>query len=135
MKGKLVLGFVVLSVFGFSSFPSYAQSSSIDQRIFGTWIFIRASNWGNDTGDTATLVFNPNGSGTHTVTFQGEATQEKNFTYGFSLDGTIYIFDGRIKSRNGQAFQVFFEFNSGYTPYFSPDGKTLIIDNKVYRRR
>jgi hypothetical protein len=70
MKKKLVLFFMFLLVFGFSSFSCFAQSSSNDQRIVGTWVDVSGN----------TLVFNANGSGS----WAGET-----FTYGVSVAGIL----------------------------------------------
>jgi FtsH-binding integral membrane protein len=112
MKSKLVLGFILLLVFGFSSMVCYAQSSSNEQRIVGTWVYTSIN------GLTRTYVFNANGSGTVTEA-QGGETGSSNFTYGFSVTG-------EIMSDNGPMGRV----------YFSPDGRTLFLDNSTpYRKR
>ena len=130
MKGKLVLGFVVLFVFGFSSFPCYAQSSNNDQRIVGTWT---GSLPGWSQNATTTVVFNANGSGIIQITYDGEI-KELTFTYGISLGGDIKIL-GLYEVSFGGVGGISFSLPQGGILYFSPDGKTLIIDNKVYRKR
>jgi hypothetical protein len=109
MKGKLGFSFVFLLVFGFSSFSCFAQSSNNDQRIVGTWICTY------DNG-TATLVFNANGSGTYSWT--GSDPGSETFTYGISLSDVIYT-----------------TYHRTITLYFSPDGRTLIFDGEIYRKR
>ena len=111
MKSKLVLGFVFLLIFGFSSFSCFAQSSNNDQRIVGTWVYTSG-------GFNRTLVFNANGSGTHNDT-EGK---EGNFTYGVSVTGSL-IARGNYPWSGLQSL------------YFSPDGGTLFFDGNIYRKR
>ena len=59
-----------------------------------------------------TLVFNANGSGTVNGT---------NFTYGLSFDGELIL----ITDDESEVYKV----------YFSPDGRTLILDETVYRKK
>jgi hypothetical protein len=112
MKRNLVLGFVVLLLFGFSPFSCFAQSSSGDQRIVGTWIYT------DSDGRTSTLVFNANGSGSGTLHWYDPP--EFNFTYGISMTGKLGSTNRRL---NGQ--EVF----------FSPDGRTMILDGRDFKKR
>ena len=112
MKGKLILGFVVLFVFGFPSFLCYAQSSSIDQHIVGTWVY-------SAEGYNSTLVFNANGSGSITRSWTNNGALQP-FTFGISITGTLGSSNSYIQ---------------GKEPYFSPDGRTMIFDGYVYRKR
>jgi hypothetical protein len=52
MKGKLALSLMIMLVLGFISFPSYAQSSSNEQRLIGTWVDHEGGIW----------IFNANGT-------------------------------------------------------------------------
>ena len=108
MKGKLFLVFAVMLLFGFSSFSCYAQSASNDQRIVGTWV----------GPDNHQLVFNANGSGS----WSGGG-ETGTFTFGISLTGQITFIE------SGQ--------NRGHTIilYFSPDGRTMIWQDSIFRKR
>ena len=128
MKNKLVL---VLVFLGFTSFSCYAQSSSNDQRIVGTWTF--TSRFESDA--STTFVFNANGSGTIRSTGGGE-TFEGTFTYGISLGGRIYFL--LDYNTNGNVFRFLREIGDAF--YFSPDGRTLILETPetggmVFRKR
>lgn len=119
MKRKFVL-LMFFMFFIFSLFICFAQSSSNDQRIVGTWINM------NDYG-TITLVFNANGSGLIKFIFTKEAKRtlgvsdtEESFTYGISITGLLTSTSDTI---------------NGYTPYFSPDGRTMILAEIVYQKR
>ena len=117
MKGKLILGVLVLL---FSSFSCFAQSSTNDQRIVGTWVnvsTIHNRNTGTDTTITQTLVFNANGSGTFT---NSRDNTTNNFTYGVSVNGRIMI--------QG-------DYNEDGEIYFSPDGRVMYIKYIMYRKR
>ena len=110
MKCKLVLVFIVLLLFGFSTFSCFAQSSNNDQRIVGTWI------WTSDDGNrNETFVFNANRSGIHTN------PEQKSFSYGISVNGEIMI--------RGQ------NISDDSKIYFSPDGRTLIMFGMIWRKR
>ena len=81
MKGKFVLGFLIMLVFAFIAFPCHAQSSSNEQRLIGTWVDHQGNTW----------VFNSN----NTVSISGEtgrygATVSKLF---ISLGGDDLIMD------------------------------------------
>ena len=118
MKDKLV--FVFLVVFVFSSVSCFAQSSSNDQRIVGTWI--RTAEWGN-----VTVVFNANGSGTFTGIYNGQ-TEERTFTYGVSITGNIgFVFEGNSMN--------IFHSLSNDTLFFSPDSRTLVLNGGFFRKR
>jgi len=114
MKGKLVLVFTVLLLFGFSSFSCFAQSANNDQRIVGTWV--------RDGDYTITLVFNANGSGNITIPHLN--VNQRSFTFGISIIGTIGSTDSTIHD---------------LTLYFSPDGRTMYVRSNimtgVYRKR
>ena len=98
MKKKMIIALGVLLVFGFSSFPCYAQSSNNDQRIVGTWV---------SEGNTLTFVFNANGTGTFTAS-RGSV----NFSYAVSIDGELKMVGGV----------------SGTSKiYFSPDGRIMLM--------
>ena len=125
MKRKLIFVLWVLLFFGFVLVNCSAQSSTNDQRIVGTWVYTHSE------GNTITLVFNTNGSGTTkntytaaqkegaTATQIAEAEAVKSFTYGFSVAG-------EMMSDNGPSGKI----------YFSPDGRTLFIDGRdPYRKR
>ena len=91
MKRKLIFALWVLLFFDFISINCSAQSSTNDQRIVGTWVYTAS------IGQTYTLVFNANGSGTFRMTYTAaqkeratveqiaEAEAERHFTYGFSF--------------------------------------------------
>jgi len=122
MKRKLIFTFGILLFSCFVSANCFAQSSANDQRIVGTWV-------GNftigDTSVTETLVLNANGSGTVTAN-DGKGTRTGTFTYGISINGEInYIYSGN---------STYNSMRDG-TIYFSPDGKTLILNNNVYRKK
>jgi len=126
MKRKLIFTLGTLLFFGFVSANCFAQSSANDQRIVGTWVGTRAGIHTDDgTSITETLVLNANGSGTITAA-DGKGTSTGTFTYGISSGGEInYIYSGNStysSVRNG-------------TIYFSPDGKTLILNNNIYRKK
>jgi len=105
--------------FGFVSVNSFAQSSTNDQRIVGTWIW-------NDGNDTFTYVFNANGSGTFTYTGTISNLTSGTFTYGISLTGEIYISDqGDTRGLVRGSEKI----------YFSPDGKTMMIRGGVFRKK
>ena len=114
MNTRKVFILMVLLVFGFSSFSCFAQSSSNDQRIVGTWVHTR------DNGNTITLVFNANGSGS--FTYSENSNWNRTITYGISLTGGIQYVD-QDGNRND------------FLPYFSPDGRTLIWGSQAYRKR
>jgi len=124
----------VLLFFAFSSFSCFAQSSNNDQRIVGTWI---CTDTGNSSDSSYTLVFNTNGAGSYKRIYTdrvkedarargisaeeiaaGEA--EEQFTYGISITGSLGSTSSRIHVK---------------TLYFSPDGRTMIFDGKIYRKR
>lgn len=123
MRGKMVLGLVIILVLVVSSFPCYAQSSNFEQRIVGTW------TGNNPNGYSYTLVFNANGSGTCTVANEGQQIGETNFTYGISLGGSISYVPSVFRTSYGN-FDI-----PGGTVYFSPDGRVLILGNTVLRKR
>ena len=109
MKRKLIFSLGILLFLGFVSVNCSAQSSTNDQRIVGTWV-------GTYNGKTDTYVFNANGSGTNT--YDGK---NYNFTYGVSIDGVIRI--------------IADDYDETYKIYFSPDGRTLIFDKNIYRKK
>ena len=116
MKKKLIFALWILLFFGFVLVNCSAQSSTNDQRIVGTWVYTVKTG---DTDYTYTYVFNANGSGTRTTTDPYEVTKNVTFTYGFSVTG-------EIMSDNGPRGKI----------YFSPDGKTLFIDDSTpFRKR
>jgi len=122
MKRKLLFALGILLFLCFVSANCFAQSSTNDQRIVGTWI----GTYTNDgTSITETLVLNANGSGTVTAA-DGKGNSTGTFTYGISPGGEInYVYSGNStysSVRNG-------------TIYFSPDGRTLILNNTVYRKK
>ena len=116
MKRKMVFLFLVLFVI--STFSCFAQSSSNDQRIVGTWIHT------GDNNITMTLVFNANGSGS--VVYSDWSEGNENLTYGISSSGVI-----NIRANQNWTREQF----SGATLFFSPDGRTLIINNRIFRKR
>jgi len=122
MKRKLIFALGILLFFCFVSANCFAQSSTNDQRIVGTWIGTYSNS---DTSITETLVLNANGSGTVTAA-DGKGINAGTFTYGISSGGEIYY----IYSGNSNYSSV----RNG-TIYFSPDGKTLILNNTVYRKK
>ena len=105
MKRKLVLGFVFLFVFGFSSFSCYAQSSNREQRLIGTWVHELKGS---------TLVFNPNG----TYSFQFDSTEWEPKKYGAAENIIVFIFFRPLNNRNEETIGECF---------ISSDGKTLIL--------
>jgi len=122
MKRKLLFALGILLFLCIVSANCFAQSSTNDQRIVGTWI----GTYTNDgTSITETLVLNANGSGTVTAA-DGKGNSTGTFTYGISPGGEInYVYSGNStysSVRNG-------------TIYFSPDGRTLILNNTVYRKK
>jgi len=122
MKRKLIFALGILLFSCFVSANCFAQSSTSDQRIVGTWI-------GNYTiGDasiTETLLFNANGSGTVTAN-DGKEIRTGTFTYGISSVGEInYIYSGNSTYKSVRDGTI----------YFSPDGKTLILNNNIYRKK
>jgi len=114
MKRKLVLVFAVILLFGFSSFSCFAQSSSNDQRIVGTWIHTDSGN------RTVTLVFNANGSGSFSTSDQQYWGNNHDFNYGISMTGSINATSSFVGSN---------------ILYFSPDGRTMIFRGDIYRKR
>jgi hypothetical protein len=122
MKKKLIFVPGVLLFFCFVSANCFAQSSTNDQRIVGTWIGTYTIG---DTSITETLLLNANGSGTITAN-DGKGIRTGTFTYGISSGGEInYIYSGN---------STYTGLNNG-TIYFSPDGKTLILNNNIYRKK
>jgi hypothetical protein len=122
MKRKLLFALGILLFFCFVSANCFAQSSTNDQRIVGTWIGTYTIG---DTSITETLLLNANGSGTVTAA-DGKGTRTGTFTYGISSGGEInYIYSGNSTYTN---------LRDG-TIYFSPDGRTLILNNNVYRKK
>ena len=118
MKKKLIFALWILLFFGFVLVNCNAQSSTNDQRIVGTWVNTGKSD---DIDYTITYVFNANGSGTWTSTHPYDSPKNGTFTYGFSVTGEI-ISDGVGYSPRGKI-------------YFSPDGRTMLIDNTFYRKK
>jgi hypothetical protein len=112
MKDKLVLGFVVLFFFGFPSFSCYAQSLNNEQRIVGTWIY-------SAEGFNSTLVFNADGSGSITRSWIDNGALQA-FAFGISITGALGSSHSYIQ---------------GKVPYFSPDGRNMIFDGYIYRKR
>jgi len=128
MKNKLVLFFAVLLFFGVSSFYCFAQSSSNDQLIFGTWERI------DSMGTTSRYIFNANGSGIFRTIYTAEmknigfSDSEIIFTYGISSNGEIRMVSQSL-GRNDE---------NGGRIFFSPDGTYFLgFDNTitVYRKR
>ncbi|MDR1307608.1 MAG: hypothetical protein LBK74_08555 [Treponema sp.] len=119
MKNKLVLVLGVLLVFSF--FSCSAQSSNSDQRIAGTWVGIPDY----DSTSTITFVFNADGSGSRAVSRAEESEEEeaRTFTYGISLGGIMAFIYSDGRSTDSEMF------------YLSPDGKTMIMDGTVYRKK
>jgi len=122
IKRKLIFALGILLFFGFIAINCSAQSSTNDQRIVGTWIF-------NGTDGTInfsfTYVFNANGTGTWTDTHPNANPKNGNFIYGISLNGVISIVE-----EDGRSFWL-----SDETIYFSPDGKTMILDRTIFRKK
>ena len=88
MKKKIIFSSVFLILFGFVLFPCFAQSSSTDQRVVGTW-----------SQGEITWVFNANGTGSHNGT---------EFTYGVSPNGRLLL----IMAGNRHIFDCFFSGNN-----------------------
>jgi len=122
MKRKLIFTLGILLFFCFVSANCFAQSSTNDQRIVGTWIGTFTIG---DASITETLVLNANGSGTVTAV-DGKEIRTGTFTYGISLVGEInYIYSGNSTYKSVRDGTI----------YFSPDGKTLILNNNIYRKK
>jgi hypothetical protein len=118
----LIFASGILLFFCFVSANCFAQSSANDQRIVGTWI---GTYTVGDTSITETLALNANGSGTITAN-DGKGIRTGTFTYGISPGGEInFIFSGNSTYNNVRDGTV----------YFSPDGKTLILNNNIYRKK
>lgn len=110
MKRKFIFVLGILLFFCIVAVNCSAQSSINDQRIVGTWVCSKGS-------DLITFVFNANGSGSIT---EGGGTD--TFTYGISLTGEIKIVYSGGSRRN-------------VTLYFSPDGRTLILESDFFRKK
>ena len=102
---KKTVIFVVLALAMVLIGSCAAQSANDAQRIVGTWV--------SADGQT-TLVFNADGTGT---------VGGNNFFYGISVDGVL------------QATANIFGSSNYGTLFFSPDGKRIIIRDKVYQRK
>ena len=111
MKRKLIFALGILLFFCFVSSNCSAQSSNNDQRIVGTWTVTYRNN------NTVTFVFNANGTGTATGSKGSDS-----FTYGVNLRGEMKLIysDGSVLS---------------WEPYFSPDGRTMIENLDIYRKK
>jgi len=98
IKSILFIGFLLL--FGFISIGVFAQSSTSDQRLVGTWV------WGSEEDDSFSLTFNANGT---VINSDGESVR-------------WFTTDNKIITMEDEDVQTF-EYR------LSPDGKTLFIDN------
>jgi hypothetical protein len=126
MRDKLVLGFVFLLVFGFPSFVCYAQSSDNEQRIVGTWTQTIKNSKGSVY--SITVLLNTDGSGTATVSANGK-TREAVFTWDISMPGLIDF----VYSKN----DTYHNPTSGgfYRYVLLPDGRTMILEDQIYRKK
>jgi len=107
MKTKV---FFIVVIFCMFTACVNAQTTSFEQRIVGTWV-------GTVRGETRTLVFNANGSGS-VASNRGTDT----FTFGVNVVGTVRIIYANEVDYNPSIF-------------LSPDGRTMILDNEIYRKR
>jgi len=129
MKRKLIFALGILLFFGFVSVNSFAQSSTNDQRIVGTWVGgvagpSRAGSETPQTTTTLTIVFNANGSGTCTFS----SGQQGTFTYCVSITGEIIFLEKSGESGRMRDGKI----------YFSPDGKILYFETgllTVFRKK
>jgi hypothetical protein len=99
MRNKFVFNFLVLLIFGFSSFSCYAQSSNDQQRLIGTWVGVDSDN-----DSVGTVVFNSNGTVTGYISGRYFFSNSKLFirtndsimelSCYFSSDGRILVLSG-----------------------------------------
>ena len=133
MKRNLIFAFWVLLFFGFAVVNCVAQSSNNDQRIVGTWNI-------SVEGITIPVVFNANGSGSSTFTDSRGTSVQYTFSYGIFLSGTIGFADFVGTSRNvfilgDFEFRLWEFLRSNSALFFSPDGRSLIIDGRILKKR
>jgi len=117
VKIKLIFTILIYLFFCLFLVNCSVQSLTNDQRIVGTWVHTKGRTFVLNTNGR-TFMFNANGSGTGTDSDTGSMS----FTYGISNYGEIYISPDN-------------ELDFGGLMYFSPDGRTLILDGDIYRKK
>ena len=88
MKNKWIIVFFIFSLFCFVSIGLYAQDSTIEPKLIGTWVELNNSIW----------VFNSNGTGTitngiNTISFKYLAFSNKAVIYRDGGYGDAHAFD------------------------------------------
>jgi hypothetical protein len=108
MKRVVVLVFFAMVVIG-SCAPQSANNDA--QRIVGTWV--------SEDGQT-THVFNANGTGT----WKGIT-----ISYGISAVGKICLSSSEYALNSSGGSVLIYDL------YFSPDGRRMILDGKVFQKK